>query len=241
MISKARGLLLSGLSLVWGGSLLGSFAVLPLPGPGASRIPFPLKLLSSAALAVAGLLIRGGKRKGAAAHYSDQIAKGMAWGFVGDVCMRFSVPLGMLTFGLGHIAYSRGMWRLGGSFGARGRAIQLAAWATWLSVGAASFYWVVHKGPKGGTPLAWAALPYTLLLSTTAGLATGLALQKARFVPLAVGAAAFLASDLLIAMRMFQPEWFAKIPDSVRGDLVWLLYGPGQALIVSSALFVDEE
>lgn len=240
MISKARGLLLSGLSLVWGGSLLGSFAVLPQTEPGAARVPMPLRLLSSATLVLAGWVIRGGKRKGPAKHYSQQIAKGMTWGFIGDVSMMVSVPLGMLTFGIGHVEYSRGMWRLGSDEGFAG-AKRLLAWAAWMVAGVAGWYFVVHTGPKGGSMLAWAALPYALLLSTTAGLATGLALHKPRYVPLALGAAMFLASDLLIAMRMFNPTLFAQIPDSVRGDIIWLLYGPGQALIVSSALCASEE
>ncbi len=241
MISKARRLLLSGLSVLWGGSLLGSFAVLPQLEPGAARVPLPLRLLSSATLVVAGWVIRGGKARGPAKNYSHQIAKGMTWGFVGDVCMLFAVPLGMLTFGIGHVEYSRGMWRLGKEEGLDSALARFSAWATWLGLGVAGWYFVVHTGPKGGSPLAWAALPYTLLLSTTAGLASGLALQKARYLPLALGSAMFLASDLVIAMRMFNPELFAQIPDSIRGDLVWLLYGTGQALIVSSALLASDE
>lgn len=240
MISKARGLLLSGLSILWGGSLLGSFAVLPAAEPGAGRVPLPLRLLSSATLVLASWVIRGGKRKGPAKQFGHQIAKGMTWGFIGDVCMLVSVPLGMLTFGIGHIEYSRGMWRLGNEEGV-GRGRRLLAWAAWMAIGIAGYVFVVHMGPKGGTKLAWAALPYTLLLSTTAGLASGLFLHKARYFPLALGAALFLASDLLIAMRMFHPDLFAQIPDWIRGDLVWLLYGPGQALIVSSVLWASEE
>ena len=107
MFAKARQLLLGGLSALWGGSLLGGFAFGTAEKPGAARIPKPLALLSSATLVAAAWLIRSEKRRGPAADYSHQIAKGMTWGFLGDLAMTFSVPLGMVTFGLGHIEYVR--------------------------------------------------------------------------------------------------------------------------------------
>jgi hypothetical protein len=70
-------------------------------------------------------------------------------------------------------------------------------------------------------------LPYALLLASTAGLATGLALQSTYFVPLAIGAALFLLSDLILAGELFSGLQFPLI-----GDVIWLTYGPGQALIV---------
>ncbi|MBL9044462.1 MAG: lysoplasmalogenase [Myxococcales bacterium] len=241
MFAKARQLLLGGLSALWGGSLLGGFVFGTAEKPGAARIPKPLALLSSATLVAAAWLIRSEKRRGPAADYSHQIAKGMTWGFLGDLAMTFSVPLGMVTFGLGHIEYVRGMWRLGKAEGLDSPLVRAGAWLTWLGIGVAGWYFVVHCGPKGDRPLAWVALPYTLLLASTAGMATGLALQRARYIPLAVGGALFLLSDLVIAMRLFHPELFAQIPDSLRGDLIWLTYGPAQALIVSSALLASDE
>jgi hypothetical protein len=234
-------MVLGGLSLLWGGSLLGSYAVLPPSPPAGNRIPKISALFSSAVLVAAAWLIRDSKRTGPAADYSHQIAKGMTWGFLGDLAMTVWVPLGMLTFGIGHIEYVRGMWRLGKAEGLDSTVVRLLAWAAWLGIGVAGWYVVVHSGPKGDRPMAWAALPYTLLLASTAGVASGLALQKARYLPLALGGALFLFSDLVIAMRMFNPELFAQIPESIRGDLVWLAYGPAQALIVSSALLASDE
>jgi hypothetical protein len=72
-----------------------------------------------------------------------------------------------------------------------------------------------------------AALLYALLLAGTAGVATGLALQTPAFIPVAVGAALFLASDLILAGELFNGLSFPLI-----GDVVWLTYGPAQALIV---------
>lgn len=241
MFSAIRRSALASLSLLWGGSLLGSYAVCSPASEGGSRIPKAMALLSSATLVAAAWLIRSSRRTGPAADYSHQIAKGMTWGFVGDVCMTFSVPLGMATFGLGHIEYIRGMLRLLKAEGGRVGMGQVAAWLTWLGVGVGAWFLVVRSGPKGDHPLAFAALPYTLLLASTAGVASGLLLHKGRYAPLALGSALFLASDLVIALRLFQPALFAEIPASVRGDLVWLMYGPGQALIVSSALCASEE
>ena len=82
---------------------------------------------------------------------------------------------------------------------------------------------------RGHTPttLHWAALPYALLLASTAGFATGLALQDATLLPLALGAALFLLSDLILAAQLFNHLHFPLI-----GDVIWLTYGPGQMLIV---------
>jgi hypothetical protein len=75
----------------------------------------------------------------------------------------------------------------------------------------------------------WVALPYALLLASTAGLGSGLAIQDRRFIPLALGGALFLLSDLILAGDMFSDLFFRLI-----GDVVWLTYGPAQMLIVYS-------
>ena len=96
----------------------------------------------------------------------------------------------------------------------------------WLIFGAAGWYFVVFRAQKP-TALHWAALPYALLLAATAGLATGLALWNGVFVLMALGAALFLLSDLLLAAQLFNGLHFKLI-----GDVIWALYGPGQMLIV---------
>jgi hypothetical protein len=68
-----------------------------------------------------------------------------------------------------------------------------------------------------------------VLLASTAGLATGLATQDAAFIPLAIGTALFLLSDLILAAQLFNGLHFKMI-----GDVVWLTYGPAQMLIVYS-------
>jgi uncharacterized membrane protein YhhN len=88
---------------------------------------------------------------------------------------------------------------------------------------------VVARG-RTLTPLRWAALPYALLLAGTADVATGRALQAPAFAPVALGAALFLASDLILAGQLFAGLDFPLI-----GDAIWLTYGPAQALIVYGA------
>jgi hypothetical protein len=87
----------------------------------------------------------------------------------------------------------------------------------------------VLRGQEKPSALHWAALPYALLLATTAGLALGVALQNALFFPLALGAFLFLLSDLILAGALFSDLGFPLVH-----DVVWLTYGPGQMLIVFS-------
>jgi hypothetical protein len=89
---------------------------------------------------------------------------------------------------------------------------------------------VVWRGTQR-TPLHIAALPYALLLASTAGFALGMALQDGRFIPLTIGALLFLVSDLILAKQIFNGTHFKGI-----GDVVWLTYGPGQMLIVVSGV-----
>ena len=110
--------------------------------------------------------------------------------------------------------------------------------AAWLLAGLIAWYLVVYRGGEPSA-LHFAALPYALLLASTAGFATGLALQSPAFVPLALGAALFLLSDLILASEVFNGRSFPLI-----GDVIWLTYGPAQALIVYSvnaALLVTQQ
>src|SRR5690606_23634776 len=99
----------------------------------------------------------------------------------------------------------------------------------WLIVGTLGWYLAVWRGVGERTSLHSAALPYALLLASTAGAATGLALQNALFVGMAIGAALFLLSDLILAAFLFRGASFPLID-----DVVWLTYGPAQMLIVYS-------
>ncbi len=155
------------------------------------------------------------------------IALGMTWGFLGDLYMARVLPSasrvlsGMTTFGLGHVAYILAAWlRLG-----------RLPWAFlvpgWLLAGGL-VYSVVFRPSSSGT-LRWAALAYGLLLATTASMATALAWETPLLWTFAGGSLLFLASDLILAGQLFGELDFPYVD-----DLVWLLYGPGQAGIVLS-------
>jgi uncharacterized membrane protein YhhN len=89
-------------------------------------------------------------------------------------------------------------------------------------------WWVLVRNPKIGAALNYGALLYALLLSSMSGLAASLAAQDRRYTPLALGGALFLASDMILASRLFRGLHFPQI-----GDVVWLTYISGQALIVA--------
>jgi hypothetical protein len=213
------------LLLLWALLLFGGFALGQDPAR-AERIPRWARLASSLApviLAWYGFFLAD---TAPAERYALLIAVGMTLGFAGDLFMARVLPApnrvlaGMGAFGLGHIAYIAAI---------TGYApVGWAALVVWLLLGAALYYIVVLRGGQPST-LSMAALPYALLLAATAGVATGLAFQQPILTGLAIGAALFLLSDLLIAAELFTGR---RLPSHT--DIVWLTYGPGQMLIVVS-------
>jgi hypothetical protein len=222
------------LAIIWAGLLFGGL-VFGKPQPGRQgQMPMWTRLASSLALVVAGWVWAAAAGDGAAGGFARLIAAGMTFGLLGDLCMAKLLPVsphvlwGMAAFGLGHVAYIAALLGFGDARGLNAAGPRLAAWLAWLIISAGAWYFVVFRGQRP-TVLHWAALPYSLLLASTAGFATGLALQQPAFVPLAVGAALFLISDLILAARLFAGRSFPCID-----DIIWLAYGPGQMLIVYS-------
>ena len=129
------------------------------------------------------------RRKDRLAVFALLVAVGMTLGFVGDLFMAGVIPSpnrfigGIAGFGLGHVAYIAAGLTLGHALGRCRRPTRLIAWLAWLLVGALGWYFVVYRGQRT-TALHWATLPYALLLASTAGVATGLALSSARVHPL---------------------------------------------------------
>ena len=169
-------------------------------------------------------------------RYALLLAVGMIFGFVGDLMLakvilsgKTANLAGIAAFAVGHIFYITAIWQLGNALGLTTVAPLAGALIAWWLIAALGWYFVVFRGSKA-TPLHWIVLFYALLLSTTAGVATGLALQEAAFWPLALGAALFLLSDTLIG-----GNWFNELDFPLIHDLIWLTYGPAQMLIVFSA------
>ncbi len=219
------------LLVVWAALLLGSVVASFFLR---QRMVTWLRLASSATLAVAAwswyLVARATP---GVVEFALLLAIGMTLGFLGDLLLADALSVkqgflaGMAAFALGHIAYIVAILSLTPH-------VQWAITGVAPLVGLAGWYVAVFCGGKDAMILRWAALPYALLLATTAGVAVGLAMQASVFVLLALGAALFLLSDLLVAGERFGRIRFPHI-----GDAVWLTYGPAQMLIVyavSSAL-----
>jgi uncharacterized membrane protein YhhN len=193
---------------------------------------------SSLTLVVVGWLAFASWRRSPAARFALCIAIGMTAGALGDFFnagwLDF-VPLGnpvlggIVAFGLGHIAYITGCIDLAKRAGPIAPRPMVIAVAAWQLVGLAGWCFVALQGTLARA-LVWPALPYSLLLAGTAGVTSGLALEDRRWVPLALGAALFLASDLILAFELFRGHF------AYDTECVWLTYGPGQMLIVFSTI-----
>jgi len=194
-----------------------------------NRISRPLRMLSSALVLLCALLRwkGAGPRSGPAARL---IAGGMGCGLVGDLVMARVIALpkpivwGMLSFGAGHVLYIRAFLERGAATPRRPYAALGAAWAL-------AGWWALARRPAPGATasarLRYAALAYALLLGSMSGMAAALAARDRRYLPTALGGALFLASDTLLASELFRAARFPGI-----GDVIWLTYIAGQALIV---------
>jgi len=217
------------LALLAGGLLLGR------PDPlGYGRLPLPLRMGLSVTLVAAALTqvaLAGGCIWGG---YARLVAGGMALGLLGDLIMAGLIRVadrlvfGMAAFGLGHLAYMAALLVL---LLGRGWGDGMTGLGLWLLVAAlAVVLWTaLVRKPRGDRFLNTAALGYSLLLASVNALALNLALHSSTFVPLALGAALFLASDLVLG------RWAIRgLPFRGVNDVVWVTYNLGQLLIVFS-------
>ncbi|MCP5095624.1 MAG: lysoplasmalogenase [Chloroflexi bacterium] len=199
------------------------------------RMPSWTRMASSVTLVVAGFSWFFVSEEGNGRSLALFLAIGMAFGLLGDLILAGYLPGGrnvlggIAAFGIGHIFYISGIIRFSNQTGLNATGARWGALAVWLLIGVIGWYIFVFRGQEI-TTLHWAALPYALLLASTAGFATGLALQSSLFILLAIGAALFLLSDLILAAELFSGLSFRSI-----GDVIWLTYGPGQMLIVYAA------
>lgn len=226
------------LFVVWGALLLGGF-IWGKPSPdGSHRMPTFARMGSSVTLALIAWLDLYFTRSSPLGSYALLIAVGMSLGLLGDLILAEVIPLpqstlgGMAAFGLGHVAYLAAVIGLASKFGLDAPLPLWGMLALGLVIGVAGWYLVVFRGQKPNA-LHWAALPYALLLASVAGLFTGVALQSSLVAVAAIGGLLFLISDLILARQLFAGRSFPLI-----GDVIWLTYGPGQALIVSSVTVI---
>ncbi|MBE2271484.1 MAG: lysoplasmalogenase [Anaerolinea sp.] len=221
--------------VIWASLLFGGFLFGKLWADRSRRMPVWTRMASSLTLVIAAWLF---VLIDPAVHvYTLPVAVGMTFGFLGDLFMAKLIPFkqyvigGIGSFGIGHILYIVGFLA---TMNALGLPVVGAAWLVWLLIGVVGWLVAVWIGAADRGLMHRLALPYALLLASTVGVATGWALGDSRFIPLAVGAALFLLSDLILAARLFRGTTFYLID-----DVVWLTYGPAQMLIVFSALLVQ--
>lgn len=197
-----------------------------------------LRMGSSIALAFTSLFSWVLWRRTTVGRFVSCLAIGMTFGTIGDFFnagLLSFVPLpnpvlgGIAAFGLGHAAYIYGTLDLSRRNGFTDRSRFAVAIVGWQLFALVAWYFVCWMGTRA-RGLVWPSLPYSALLAGTAGVTSGLAWQAPRYLGLAIGGALFLASDLILAYGMF----YGQIPH--QSEWVWLTYGPGQMLIVYSAL-----
>lgn len=124
---------------------------------------------------------------------------------------------GLVAFALAHIAY---LWL----FLAQGAALSLA-WAAGLALLVLSIeLWLIpHTGA-----LRWPVRVYAVLIALMAWAAAGLPAERSLA---AWGAAAFLASDMILSIQLFRLSPNSPLSRPA-GWLLWVLYVGGQALIL---------
>jgi hypothetical protein len=235
-VTPSASVWLAGLLILWAALLFGGFVLGRVNVEGTGRMPIWTRVASSAVLVLAAwswyLVSRGTTTR----LFALLIAIGMTFGLIGDLVMARLLSIlqyvlfGMAAFGLGHAAYIAAGLMYGNYHGLAEAGTRDGVWAIWLVVGLIGWYLAVFRSEEKRSALHWVALPYALLLASTAGVATGLALQEPALWPMAIGAALFLVSDLILAAHLFNGLFFPLIEDAI-----WLTYGPGQMLIVYSA------
>lgn len=218
------------LIFVWAGFLFGGFAFGKEHAEGRHRIPRWARMASSFSLVLGAWLWYAVSQGTQVVNFATWLAIGMTLGFIGDLFMAELLPLqphvlyGMGAFALGHIAYIIGISQI-----CYMNKVAFPDWtimALWWLFALVGWYFVVFRGAKHSI-LHYAALPYAMLLASTAGAATTLALTDSSFILIAIGASLFLLSDLILAANLFNGLKFRLV-----GDVIWLTYGPGQMLIV---------
>jgi YhhN-like protein len=234
-INSAEIILFSGLLILWASLLLGGFAFGTTNSEQTRRMPVWTRLASSFVLVAAAWIWFAILQEAQIKQLAAWIAIGMTLSFLGDIFMAHILPLepyvlyGMLAFGLGHVAYIIGLVTVGLKLELNYPNYTILI--IWWSIAVIGWYFIVFWKSKH-TLLHYVALPYALLLASTVGFAHNLAIIDEAFILIAVGAGLFLLSDLILAGELFSELHFPLI-----GDVIWLTYGPGQMLIVSSLIF----
>jgi hypothetical protein len=162
------------------------------------------------------------------------IAIGMLFGFVGDLILAKLFPIselfvaGIGAFAVGHISYLIALFLL---LDQNHLKVLWPIFAFCWAIALVGWFFTVAVHNKL-TITHWLAIPYAVLLASTTAVAITLAWQQFRWVPLALGTGLFLLSDLVVAGSQFR-SWNSRTLE----DIIWLTYGPAQALIVLTTVW----
>jgi uncharacterized membrane protein YhhN len=188
---------------------------------GADAIAGPTKLLLMPLLAVG--VFWGGRGSRWGTTYT-LLFTAIALSWIGDGAGTFmpgapTVPMMLLFFGLAHLCYIWLFWRV----------IQVKRLPVWAIV--YGIWWVALLA------ILWPHLGALLIAVAIYGLVLGgTAVAASRCHPLvAIGGAFFLASDTILAFRLFTPD---VMPDWT-SPLVMLTYCVGQGLIAAGVIVAD--
>ena len=189
-------------------------AVSGRPEGGNDWIGSAAKTVSTAALALAGL----------AGGAPGLIVLGLALGAAGDFALsrpgKAAFLAGMAAFAAGHLAYALAFL---GWMGPGVAAWQIAALITLALLILSTEVWLAPHTADLRAPVR----AYALIIGVMAALA--LLLPAAGLIT-ALGAALFVLSDTLLALRLFVLR--APVAERVLALLVWPAYWGGQALIL---------
>lgn len=161
---------------------------------------------------------------------------GLALGAAGDLCLSLKGQrpflVGMAAFGLGHLAYAAALLLRTRELGPDGLdAAEMAALMLLAALVVSTEAWLA---PRTGV-LRWPVRAYIVLIALMGAAAIALPQHDGRDV-LRLGATLFLASDLMLAIRMFVTDDDAR--QRLLALALWPTYWLGQALIGAGALLL---
>lgn len=218
--------------LVWGMFFVG------LAAGWVPRLPVWARLASSVTLALVACL-PGSLSRHRLQWITRATALGMLCGCVGDFLLAPVFPstarlmTAMAAFSVGHIVYAVGWlgFSLAESKSSITRPFTLLSLAM-ICLATAGWKATVAAGGVANAAVAGGALFYAILLSLMTAAAMTAYVRERSLALAAVGALLFFASDGILSAQLFHPALFRSLPEGIRFDVVWLLYGTGQALIV---------
>lgn len=232
------------LLVIWAGVLFTGFAYGFVLQPTITRVqvrlPHWARVSSSLVLTLLAWLWFVSTLGTRANALSIWFALGITTMFCGDLLMRVDQadgqqnPNGFLAFAFGHLAFITGMF-----FSARANGLSPIPWGM-LSpfyVLVVFVWWrVVYRRSKRAGHIRFALLAYSLLVATTLTFALGLAVQNSAYLLVSIGSVLIAISDYLMTAHHFthlQTRYLAV------GDIIWLMYGPGQMMLVAGVMLLD--